>query len=106
MLNDLVLNVDDKLTEIIFGTGFGGITDIKEGPDGLIYVVSIGNEKIYRIIPSSKNDQLQIDCNDEIGPNKNFSGCDFANLNLSNLDLSFADLSYTNLENVDLRILV
>ena len=103
MLNDLVLNVDDKLTEIIFGTGFGGITDIKEGPDGLIYVVSIGNEKIYRIIPSSKNDQLQIDCNDEIGPNKNFSGCDFANLNLSNLDLSFADLSYTNLENVDLR---
>ena len=60
MLNDLVFNVDDKLTETIFGTGFGGITDIKEGPDGLIYVVSIGYEKIYRIIPSSQNTQLQM----------------------------------------------
>ena len=102
MLNDLVFNVDDKLTETIFGTGFGGITDIKEGPDGLIYVVSIGYEKIYRIIPISKNTQLQIDCNYVISQSKNFSGCNFANLNLSNFNLSFSDLSYTNLENVDL----
>ena len=99
-LNDLVFNVDDKLAEIIFGTGFGGITDIKEGPDGLIYIVSIGYGKIYRIIPAST--QLQIDCNNEISSSKNFSGCNFANLNLSNLDLSFSDLSFTNLENVNL----
>ena len=102
MLDDLVFNVNDKLSETIFGTGFGGITDIKEGPDGLIYVVSIGYEKIYRIIPSSQNTQLQIDCNDEISPGKNFSGCNLTNLNLSNLDLSFVDLSYANLENTNL----
>ena len=31
-LEDLVLNKEDNPSEIIFGTGFAGITDIKEGP--------------------------------------------------------------------------
>jgi aldose sugar dehydrogenase len=37
--------------EIIFGTGFGGITDLTVGPDGYLYVVSIGQGKVFRILP-------------------------------------------------------
>jgi hypothetical protein len=35
-----------------FGTGFGGITDLRVGPDGFLYVVSIGDGKIYVIRPA------------------------------------------------------
>jgi glucose/arabinose dehydrogenase len=55
-LSDLVLNKGDQ-PSLIFGTGFAGITDIKEGPDGLIYVVSTGDGTIYRISP--KNADVQ-----------------------------------------------
>jgi len=44
--------VADDLTErnsLRIGSGFGGITDLKQGPDDAIYVVSIGNGAIYRI---------------------------------------------------------
>ncbi len=51
-LQDLVLNIGDKNDEIVFGEGFAGITDIKEGPDGSIYIVSIGAGKIFRITQS------------------------------------------------------
>ncbi len=37
---------------IIFGKGFGGITDLEVGPDGFLYVVSIGQGAIYRIVPN------------------------------------------------------
>jgi aldose sugar dehydrogenase len=40
-------------SEIIFGKGFGGITDIEVGPDGYLYLVSIGYGKIFRIVPTS-----------------------------------------------------
>jgi glucose/arabinose dehydrogenase len=50
-LVDLVLNKEDNSSTIVFGTGFTGITDIEQGPDGLIYVVSIGDGTIYRIAP-------------------------------------------------------
>jgi glucose/arabinose dehydrogenase len=45
---------DDKY--ITFGTGFGGITDIKTGPDGYLYVVSYFNGAIYRIVPAAVPD--------------------------------------------------
>jgi aldose sugar dehydrogenase len=59
---DLILPkaVEDKLIEnpinsgakdIIFGSGFGGITDLSIGPDGYLYVVSVGQGKIFRILP-------------------------------------------------------
>jgi aldose sugar dehydrogenase len=38
--------------KILFGQGFGGITDLTVGPDGYIYVVSIGQGKVFRIQPS------------------------------------------------------
>jgi glucose/arabinose dehydrogenase len=37
--------------DIVFGDGFGGITDLTVGPDGYLYVVSIGQGKVFRISP-------------------------------------------------------
>jgi plastocyanin len=34
---------------IIFGEGFGGISNLVVGPDGNLYVISFGNGSIYRI---------------------------------------------------------
>jgi aldose sugar dehydrogenase len=41
------------LEAIIFGQGFAGITDVEVGPDGYLYVVSIGQGKIFKIIPGA-----------------------------------------------------
>jgi glucose/arabinose dehydrogenase len=51
------LNLDSapeaRLNEkIIFAKGFGGVTDIEVGPDGYLYIVSINQGKIYRIVPN------------------------------------------------------
>jgi glucose/arabinose dehydrogenase len=51
-LSDPVVDNDQEFSSIIFGTGFGGITDIKTGPDGYLYIVSISDGAIYRIIPA------------------------------------------------------
>ena len=52
-LTDLVVDNPKELAEIPFATGFGGITDIKTGPDGYLYVVSIRDGAIYRILPAN-----------------------------------------------------
>jgi aldose sugar dehydrogenase len=39
------------LDKILFGQGFGGITDLTIGPDGYLYVVSIGQGRVFRILP-------------------------------------------------------
>ena len=49
--NESEENVIEPLDEILFGDGFGCITDIKFGPDGNLYVVSLSDNIIYRIIP-------------------------------------------------------
>jgi glucose/arabinose dehydrogenase len=45
LATDLVADPGDDLQEVIFGTGFGGdfagITDLKVGPDGRLYILSI-----------------------------------------------------------------
>jgi len=41
----------EEFSNIIFGEGFGGITDLEVGSDGYLYVVSIGQGAIYRIVP-------------------------------------------------------
>ena len=43
--------VNSGAENIAFGDGFGGITDLTIGPDGYLYVVSIGQGKIFRILP-------------------------------------------------------
>jgi aldose sugar dehydrogenase len=45
---------DPGLGEIIFGEGFGGITDLEVGPDGYLYLVSIGQGKIFKIVPAEE----------------------------------------------------
>jgi aldose sugar dehydrogenase len=58
-LEDRVANSDDEIDSIVFGTGFNGskhafagISDIEVGPyDGFLYVVSLGQGAIYRIVP-------------------------------------------------------
>ena len=37
-LSDFVVDNEDELSAITFGSGFGGITDIETGPDGNMYV--------------------------------------------------------------------
>src|SRR3712207_6181450 len=54
LLADKVAHTDSEREEhvsIIFGGGFEGITDLEVGPDGYLYVVSIGQGAIYRIVP-------------------------------------------------------
>ena len=48
-LADLVADSGAELNETIIGTGFAGITDLKVGSDGRLYVVSFGDGKIYAI---------------------------------------------------------
>ncbi len=51
LLADKIANTPEEMQETIFGEGFGGITDLEVGPDGYLYVVSIGQGAIYRIVP-------------------------------------------------------
>jgi glucose/arabinose dehydrogenase len=55
-LTDLVLNNKDSSNKIVFGEGFGIITDLEVGPDGYLYVVSgfrkTDEGSVYRIIPN------------------------------------------------------
>ena len=48
-LSDLVADSNAEFQEVLLGTGFGGITDLKVGPDGLLYVLSFGLGKIFVI---------------------------------------------------------
>jgi len=51
-LQDLVADNHAERDLLTFAFGFGGITDIKVGPDGLLYFVSLREDKIYRIFPT------------------------------------------------------
>jgi glucose/arabinose dehydrogenase len=52
-LNDKVAESSERegLKEVIFGEGFGLITDLEVGPDGYLYVVSFDEGKIFKIVP-------------------------------------------------------
>ncbi|MFL6392203.1 MAG: PQQ-dependent sugar dehydrogenase [Nitrososphaeraceae archaeon] len=53
-VSGLVVDNDNQLSAVTFGTGFGAISDIKTGPkDGFLYVLSFDDGSIYRIVPSS-----------------------------------------------------
>lgn len=56
-LADGVANSSDSLDQIIFGKGFGGITDLTVSPyDGYLYVLTFDQKQgtIYRIVPVDK----------------------------------------------------
>jgi aldose sugar dehydrogenase len=48
-LSDFVVNSEDELSAIIFGSSFGGITDIETGPDESLYILSYDEGIIYKI---------------------------------------------------------
>jgi aldose sugar dehydrogenase len=49
-LVDKIADSSRELREVVFGKGFGGITDIEIGPDGYLYIVS-PEGMIFRIVP-------------------------------------------------------
>src|SRR5215208_6763162 len=55
-LADKIANTPEEMQETIFGEGFGGITDLEVGPDGYLYIVSLGQGAIYRIVPGVIDD--------------------------------------------------
>jgi glucose/arabinose dehydrogenase len=44
-LFDFVVDSEEELSSVVFGSGFGGITDIETGPDGFLYLLSYYNER-------------------------------------------------------------
>jgi aldose sugar dehydrogenase len=69
LLADKIAHTPEEMQETIFGEGFGGITDLEVGPDGYLYVVSIGQGAIYRIVPgvngSSGGGEVTTDIDDD-----------------------------------------
>src|SRR5262245_13557297 len=68
-LSDLVADNSQELQELIWGTGFVGVTDLKVGRDGLLYVLSFSLGKIFvisrppsplaaAVLPSSRSVQV------------------------------------------------
>ena len=62
-LQDKVVNYGDSMDEIIFGTDFGCATDVVTGPDGLLYIVSLSDGTIYRIVPKAISLNTILDVN-------------------------------------------
>jgi aldose sugar dehydrogenase len=61
LLSDLVVDSDDEMSPITFGTGFTGITDIETGIDGNLYILTFDREadglgSLYRISPADEGD--------------------------------------------------
>ncbi len=52
-LDDTVANTPDEAEDAIFGTGFDGITDIKAGPDGYLYILSSVDGTLFRVVPAA-----------------------------------------------------
>ena len=56
-LDNKVADTDEESVSdsVLFATGFGGISDIEVSPyDGYLYVVSLGQGKIFKILPTSE----------------------------------------------------
>ena len=53
--SDRVANTDAETQSVIFGEGFGGISDSEVGPyDAFLYALSIGDGALYRILPNEQ----------------------------------------------------
>jgi glucose/arabinose dehydrogenase len=52
-LDDKVADSADESENVTFAQGFGIVTDLQVGPDGYLYVVSLGHGAIYKILPAS-----------------------------------------------------
>ena len=92
-LQDKVLNLDDSRIEITFGGGFLGITDIDFGPDGLLYVLNIGDGSIYRIMPLKELEAIPLWIEDDIS-----DWSDIAHDDLVRKDYSVNDLALRRID--------
>jgi aldose sugar dehydrogenase len=52
-LSDRIANTTEESNEILFATGFAGVTDLEVGPDGYLYILTFHKSQgaIYRIVP-------------------------------------------------------
>ena len=58
-LNDKIADTEEETASdtVLIATGFAGISDIEVSPyDGYMYVVSLGQGKIFRILPTGEGD--------------------------------------------------
>jgi hypothetical protein len=54
VLADRIADTDTETRSVVFGEGFGGLTDLKVGlGDGYLYALSISNGAVYRILPKA-----------------------------------------------------
>jgi glucose/arabinose dehydrogenase len=54
VLEDKIVQDSGEIKDNIFGQGFAGISDIEVGPDGYLYIISIGQGKVFKISPSNE----------------------------------------------------
>src|ERR671930_815039 len=68
-LTDKVADSTNECKSAVFGTGFGGITDIQVGPDGYLYILSVteGQGTIFRIKESQTKEPIVNTALDEKG---------------------------------------
>jgi glucose/arabinose dehydrogenase len=50
-IQDKVADNNAEINSVTLGTGFGGITDIETGPDGYLYILTLGGD-LYRLVPA------------------------------------------------------
>lgn len=72
-LADKVADNSGELSNFILGTGFGAITDIKVGPDGKLYVISIEQGAIYVISGEGGGGPVAVDLTGAWAEKKPFS---------------------------------
>jgi aldose sugar dehydrogenase len=53
-LSDKIANTTEERNEVLFATGFAGVTDLEVGPDGYLYILTFHKSQgsIYRIVPN------------------------------------------------------
>jgi glucose/arabinose dehydrogenase len=90
----------EEFSNIIFGEGFGGITDLEVGPDGYLYVVSIGQGAIYRIVQINIGPSTIAGAEDQPAPEVSEVPEDE---DLEDEDLEDEDLEDEDLEDEDLE---
>jgi glucose/arabinose dehydrogenase len=77
-LEDTVANTPEEAESVVFGTGFGSITDIKTGPDGYLYLLSFADGTLFRVAPIADISSQDVSTAEE----------DAAELNVRSADLS------------------
>jgi len=74
--NRFIINSPTHLDKnYIFANNFGGITDLTVGPDGYLYVVSIGQGKVFRILPAVVTPKVE---NIQSGEEQEISSANYA----------------------------